>query len=139
MRSAALLLTPLLLALAGCPTNRNTNSLFEPRSKLADVGAPHVAIFVHAGDGLYKVFLDTGQSERLTEARNGFVLDPATIVHVEDKHYVIEHAGKRTVIDAVEAPNAYPDVSPNGRLLGHSDGAGEIITVDVTTREVRHF
>jgi hypothetical protein len=127
-----------LLAFAACPAPKS-NTLVDARSKLADVGAPHVAIFVHTDDGIYKVFLDTGQSEQLTTARDAYMLDATTIVHVEDGHYVVERGSERRVISGIEAPNGYPQVAPNGKLLAHTLGDAEIVTVDVDTGEARHY
>src|SRR5678815_1973238 len=101
---------------AGCGGRSYTNTLHTPRSTLAEVGAPHIPIAVENGTGLVRVWLDTGKSEPIGDAKDTTAIDATTTLTIENGQYVIARAGARTVVADVAAKSP-PEISPDRKWL----------------------
>jgi hypothetical protein len=129
----------LAVLLGACSVRGATNTLLTSQSALADVRAPHVSIFVYDHKGVSKVWLDSGQSERVTEDHNAIIVDNTSYVHVVDGRYVVVGDGFKKVLDWLEATVKNPKISPNGRLLAYSPDDAAIVTIDAHTGEERRY
>jgi len=122
---------------AGCGGGHWTNTVQTPRATLAEVGAPHLAVVVASEHGLSRVFLDTGHAETLTENTDAMAIDAATLLLIEDGHYVIERGTTRIAVDGVAAPHLAL-VAPDRRHLATTEDR-TIVVIDVADGKVaRH-
>jgi hypothetical protein len=122
---------------AGCGGGHWTNTLKTPRTTLAEVGAPHLAVVVASEHGLSRVYLDTGHAETLTDNTDAIAIDAATLLLVEAGHYVIERGTTRIPVDAVLAKHR-PVVAPDRRHLVTTEDR-TIVVIDVADGKVaRH-
>jgi hypothetical protein len=133
-----------LVVVAACGAKPTSNTLFGTPTRLAEVGAPHVPIYVTSDRGLVRVFLDTGTSELVNAAIDATAITATTTVRIDNGHYVIERAGaaKRLVVDGVAATPG-PKVSPDGRWLAVAEAdrdapVDQIAIISVADGSVRH-
>jgi hypothetical protein len=133
----------LLLALVACGSSPKPSSMLGTPSRLVEVGAPHLAVYVTSDRGLARLYLDTGTSEIVNSALDATAISATTTVRIDNGHYVIEREGKRVVVDGVTATPG-PAISPDGRWLAVAEAdpnarVDQIAIVSVADGSARHF
>ena len=131
----------LAIAAAACGPHPTSNAMLSRPSRLVEVGAPHVPIYVPSARGLLRVFLDTGSSEVVNPALDAVAITATTTVRIENARYVIERGARRIVVDDVVATPG-PNISPDGRWLAVAEAdpdarADRIAVISVDDGTVR--
>jgi hypothetical protein len=131
------------LALVACGSPPKPNTMLGTPSRLALVGAPHLAVYVTGDRGLVRLYLDTGTTEVVNPALDATAITATTTVRIDNGHYVIEREGKRVVVDDLTATPG-PAISPDGRWLAVAEAGpdvrvDDIAIVSVADGAVRRF
>jgi hypothetical protein len=132
------------LLLAACGARPSDNTMITQPSRLAEIAAPPEVVFAANGGGLYRVRLSDASAELVSQDRDAMPLPDGGLLHVEDKHYVIERGKSRIVVDGIEAKNY--SLSPDHKwiaILGDSAGgehaAYDLVVISTTDGTVRRF
>ncbi|NVB85310.1 MAG: hypothetical protein HOV81_43505 [Kofleriaceae bacterium] len=133
-----------LLLLAACGSRPSDNTMLTRPSGLADIAAPPEVVFAANASGLYRVRLSDADSQLVSTDPDAKPLPGGGLLHVEDKHYVIERGKARIVVDGVEAKNY--GMSPDRKwiaILGDSAGgehaAYDLVVISTADGTVRKF
>lgn len=132
------------LLLAACAGRPSDNTMVTPPSRLAEVQPPAEVVFASNGIALYRVTLADGQASKYSDDPDAKPLPGGALLHIEDKHYVIERGATRTVVQGIEAKNY--GLSPDRKwiaILGDStDGTHtlyDLVVISTADGTVRKF
>jgi hypothetical protein len=133
----------LLLEVLGCGAAPSV--LITKPTSLDTVGAPHEQILIR-NSGLYRVWLDTAETEVFDEAPSAIAVNDTMSIHIADRRYVIVDHGREKVVEGVVAASE-PILSPDSSrfvvvqtpldLLGV--GQHEIALVTLADATVRRY
>lgn len=133
-----------LLLLAACGARASDNTMITEPSRLAEIAAPPEVVFAANGSGLYRVRLSDADSQLVSMDPDAKPLPDDGLLHVEDKHYVIERGKARIVVDGVEVKNY--GLSPDHRWIAIlNDSAGgeraayDLVVISTADGTVRKF
>ncbi len=101
-----------VVLLVACGSN-TPNAVIGRGHALETIRAPHESILVETGRGAYRVYLDTGGRELVTDAIGATLTRSGIAIYRKDDRWVVEEKGLVRTVDGVLAGSGRIELSPD--------------------------